>query len=84
MNPRKYRSELEEGRDVKIGAALYPQSLEKLAYRIDDAAQVSGIGRTSLYQLIATGQLKAIKAAGRRLILRTDLERYLAACREAA
>jgi excisionase family DNA binding protein len=55
---------------------------EKLAYRIDEAAHASGIGRTSLYELIGSGQLKAFKAAGRRLIMRSDLEAFLASCRE--
>ena len=54
----------------------------KLAYRIDEAAQASGIGRTSLYELIGSGRLKAFKAAGRRLIMRADLEAFLASCRE--
>jgi excisionase family DNA binding protein len=53
----------------------------KLAYSINEACAATGIGRTSLYELIAKGQLKALKAAGRRLILRTDLEAYLASCR---
>ena len=57
---------------------------EKLAYRIDEAAQASGIGRTSLYELIGSGQLKAFKAAGRRLIMRADLEAFLASCRDLA
>ncbi len=54
----------------------------KLAYRIDEAALASGIGRTSLYELIGSGQLKAFKAAGRRLIMRSDLEAFLASCRK--
>jgi excisionase family DNA binding protein len=54
----------------------------KLAYRIDEAAQASGLGRTTLYELIGSGQLKAFKAAGRRLIMRSDLEAFLASYRE--
>ncbi len=57
---------------------------QKLAYQIDEAARACGIGRTSLYELIGEGKLKAIRAAGRRLILREDLEAYLRSCREAA
>lgn len=84
MNPPKFGPALVGGRDGILRPANYPQPLEKLAYRIDEAAHVSGIGRTSLYELIAAGQLKAIKAAGRRLILRADLEAFLALCRDAA
>jgi excisionase family DNA binding protein len=64
--------------------AAYPNISDKLAYSINEACASTGIGRTSLYELISNGQLKAIKAAGRRLILRTDLEAYLASCRNAA
>lgn len=56
----------------------------KLAYRIDEAAAATGLGRSSIYVAISSGQLKSFKAAGRRLILRTDLEEFLTACREAA
>ena len=39
-----------------------------LAYRVPDACAVLGIGRTSIYELIAEGKLRAIKVAGRTLI----------------
>jgi excisionase family DNA binding protein len=39
-----------------------------LAYRINDACQVLGVGRTSLYTLVKEGRLKAIRVAGRTLI----------------
>jgi excisionase family DNA binding protein len=49
---------------------------DEIAFRIDDAVRVSGLSRSSLYLLIARGDLPAIKAGGRRLILRADLEAY--------
>jgi excisionase family DNA binding protein len=55
---------------------------EKLAFTIAEACAAIGIGKTSLYALISEGKLKAIKAAGRRLILRSDLEAYLLSCRD--
>jgi excisionase family DNA binding protein len=56
---------------------------EKLAYQINEAVQVSGLGRTTLYELIKSGKIRTMKAAGRRLILRSDLEAFLVACRDA-
>lgn len=53
-----------------------PES-HKLAYRIDEAVKASGLGRTFLYERIASGELKSIKVGGRRLILREDLVRLL-------
>lgn len=49
----------------------------KLAYRIDEAIQVSGLGRTFLYEHITSGQLRSVKIGGRRLILHDDLLAFL-------
>jgi excisionase family DNA binding protein len=49
----------------------------KLSYRIDEAVKASGLGRTFLYERIASGELKSIKVGGRRLILRSDLIQFL-------
>jgi excisionase family DNA binding protein len=39
-----------------------------LAYRINDAAKVAGLSRSSLYVLIGEGKLRSVLIAGRRLI----------------
>lgn len=49
----------------------------KIAYRIDEAVKASGLGRTFLYEQIASGKLKSIKVGGRRLILTADLLEFL-------
>ena len=59
-------------------------SFEKIAFTVAEACEASGIGKTSLYSVIAEGKLKAFKAAGRRLILKKDLEAFLTSCRDAA
>jgi excisionase family DNA binding protein len=46
-----------------------------LAFSVAEACSAARIGRTSLYQAIRAGQLRALKN-GRR-ILATDLHRYL-------
>jgi excisionase family DNA binding protein len=53
------------------------QSLPKdrLAYRVADACAALGVGRTSLYELVRSGELKLIKIAGRTLVPRSELER---------
>ena len=48
-----------------------------IAYRIRDAARVSGLGRTTLYKLIGAGKLRAIRVGGRRLILAESLRELL-------
>ena len=39
-----------------------------LAYRVNDAAKVSGLSRSSIYNLIGDGKLRSVLVAGRRLI----------------
>lgn len=51
---------------------------DRLAYTIPVACALGGFGKTTAYRLIETGELKSVKRAGRRLILRADLEAFLA------
>ena len=57
---------------------------DKLAYQVNEAVHVSGLGRTTIYELIKTEKLRTVKAAGRRLIMREGLEAYLRSCRGVA
>lgn len=49
-----------------------------LAYRINDAADAIGVGRTKLYELIAEGKIIAKKRDGLTFIRAIDLNAYLA------
>jgi excisionase family DNA binding protein len=49
----------------------------QLAYSINDACALIGIGRTALYEDIARGELRAIKRGRRTLILADDLLAWL-------
>jgi excisionase family DNA binding protein len=51
----------------------------KLAHSIDEACKRSGIGRTTIYELINSGQLPDRKCSRRTLILAEDLRRCLEA-----
>lgn len=48
---------------------------ERFTYRVLDACAALGISRTSLYELVKSGELKLIKIAGRTLVPRSELER---------
>ncbi len=51
---------------------------ERLAYSPDEAADLLGISRELVHDLLRTGQLGSVKAGRRRLIGRHHLEEFLA------
>jgi excisionase family DNA binding protein len=53
-------------------------SVERLAYSPDEAAELLGISRELVHDLLRTGQLGSVKAGRRRLIGKRHLERFLA------
>ena len=63
---------------------VQPEMPEKIAYRIAEAVHVSGLGRTTIYDEIKNSRLRAVKVAGRRLILREDLVAFLKAATQPA
>ena len=54
--------------------------MEPIAVSIKDTARALGLGRTSIYVLIAQGKLEAIKI-GRRTLVRVESIRQLVASR---
>jgi excisionase family DNA binding protein len=51
---------------------------ERLAYSPDEAAELLGISRELVHDLLRTGQLGSVKAGRRRLIAKLHLEAFLA------
>jgi excisionase family DNA binding protein len=56
-----------------LGASLR----ERLALRVNEAAAVTGLSRSTLYVLMRKGALRSVRVAGRRLIPRDALEALL-------
>ncbi len=52
--------------------------VERLAYSPDEAAQLLGISRELVHDLLRTGQLGSVKAGRRRLIAKHHLDAFLA------
>lgn len=55
---------------------------QKLALNVEEAAALIGVRRSHLYQLLRAGRIKARKSGTRTLLLRADLEAYLASTPE--
>lgn len=58
--------------------------VEKLAYKVPEAAHALAISRSRLYELIGAGEIKILKDGGRTLIRRTELEAFLERLEQAA
>lgn len=51
---------------------------DKLVYSVTEAAEALSIGRTLIYDLIRTGELRTLKIGHRRLVARADLDEFVA------
>jgi excisionase family DNA binding protein len=51
---------------------------EKLALTLSEVADLLGVSRRGIYNLISREGLPSVKLGGRRLVRRADLERWLA------
>jgi len=52
-------------------------SIQREGLSVPQACELAGVGRTRLYAAIAAGDLIARKFGKRRIILRSDLRRFL-------
>ncbi len=55
-----------------------PEPTTPLCVSVPEAARLLGIGRSTLWTLIARGEVRTIRIAGRRLIRDVDLADFLA------
>jgi excisionase family DNA binding protein len=51
---------------------------DRRALRVNEAAILYGLSRSTIYKLMALGTLRTVKVAGRRLIPRDNLEALIA------
>lgn len=53
-------------------------NIEPRLIRVADAAAALGIGRTTAYTLIDSGELSTVTVGRRRLVVATSLDKYVA------
>jgi excisionase family DNA binding protein len=56
---------------------IIPRLTERLAYSVDEAAQITGLSRDLLYEQMRTGRLGYVKVGRRRIITRQHLDAFL-------
>ena len=56
---------------------------QQICYSPSDAAKALGIGKSTLFAILARGEIKARKLGARTLITAAELERYVASLPEA-
>ena len=61
----------------KAGVVESRQSEPALLLKIEEAARLLGIGRTSLFELIGQGRSQTVRLGRRRLVVRAGLERFI-------
>jgi excisionase family DNA binding protein len=54
-------------------------TVDRLLYPVDEAAEILGIGRTKAWEMAASGELPTVRVGHRRLVRADDLEHYAAA-----
>lgn len=60
------------------GPALADSEFEaRVCVRVDRAMQMLDIGKTKLYELIATGELETVHIGRRTLVLRTSIDELI-------
>jgi excisionase family DNA binding protein len=56
---------------------IHTDTVPRYAYSLDETARAINLSRSSLYELIDSGELKTVKLGRRRLVPRAELERIL-------
>ena len=52
-------------------------TMQRASFRVEEAAQYLGIGRASLYRLLDSGDLQSFHIGRRRLVLKSELYRFI-------
>lgn len=62
---------------IEAGHLVLPSSIEPISMRIPEACRFTGISRSTLYLLIARGEIETIKLGASTLVLTDSLRRLV-------
>ena len=54
-----------------------PEKEPALLLKVEDAARLLSVGRTTLFELIGQGRIQTVRVGRRRLVVRAGLERFV-------
>lgn len=63
--------------EVNTSGRLTSDAIQTLLVTVEEAARLLGIGRTTMFELIARGNVKSVRLGRRRLIARKSLESFV-------
>ena len=52
--------------------------MSKILYTVEETANILSLGRTVVYQLLASGELESVKVGRARRVLYTSIENFVA------
>ena len=58
-------------------SAKHPEKEPALLLKVEDAARLLGVGRTTFFDLIGQGRIQTVRVGRRRLVVRAGLERFV-------
>ena len=64
-------------KELGFGARKAKPAPPKIGYSVKEAADASGLGRTTIYAAVRQGELRMVKKGARSIILDRDLRRWL-------
>ena len=58
--------------------------VEKVGYSVEETVQATGLGRSTVYELLGSGELESIKVGRRRIVPADAIAQFMNAKRAAA
>lgn len=56
---------------------LAPTNPSALLASLEDAGELLGVSRSTIYKLVDSGQLRSMKVAGRRMVVRDSITDFI-------